>query len=79
MIAEKTYLIPTNINEAIKMAKANLGSFKYLAGGTDIMVNRFQGNEDTPCLIDITKIDELKESPKKAITCELEHWKSWKN
>lgn len=60
MIAEKTYLIPTNINEAIKMAKANLGSFKYLAGGTDIMVNRFQGNEDTPCLIDITKIDELK-------------------
>ncbi len=60
MIAEKTYLIPTTINEAIELAKANLGAFKYLAGGTDIMVNRFQGNEDTPCLIDITKIDELK-------------------
>jgi len=42
------------------MAKANLGSFKYLAGGTDVMVNRFQGNEDSPCLIDITKIKELK-------------------
>ncbi|RLD28226.1 MAG: hypothetical protein DRI75_07455 [Bacteroidetes bacterium] len=60
MIAEKTYLIPTTINEAIELAKANLGAFKYLAGGTDIMVNRFQGNEDTPCLIDITKINELK-------------------
>lgn len=60
MIAEKAYLIPANIKEAIDMAKANLGSFKYLAGGTDIMVNRFQGNDQTPCLIDITKIDELK-------------------
>jgi 4-hydroxybenzoyl-CoA reductase subunit beta len=60
MITEKTYLIPTNINEAIDMAKTNLGAFKYLAGGTDIMVNRFQGNEDSPCLIDISKINELK-------------------
>ncbi|VAV84881.1 hypothetical protein MNBD_BACTEROID02-1985 [hydrothermal vent metagenome] len=60
MITEKTYLIPTKISEAIAMAKANLESFKYLAGGTDIMVNRFQGNEDSPCLIDITKVKELK-------------------
>jgi len=60
MITEKTYLIPTKISEAIEMAKANLESFKYLAGGTDIMVNRFQGNEDSCCLIDITKVKELK-------------------
>ncbi len=60
MIAEKTYLIPTSVNEALKMAKANSGSFKYLAGGTDVMVNRFQGNEESSCLIDITKIDTLK-------------------
>jgi 4-hydroxybenzoyl-CoA reductase subunit beta len=60
MITEKTYLIPTKISEAIAMAKANLESFKYLAGGTDIMVNRFQGNENSPCLIDITKVKELK-------------------
>ncbi len=60
MITEKTYLIPTKISEAIAMAKANLESFKYLAGGTDIMVNRFQGNGDSPCLIDITKVKELK-------------------
>ena len=60
MIIEKTYLIPTSVNEAIEMAKANLGTFKYMAGGTDVMVNRYQGNEESPCLIDITKIDELK-------------------
>ncbi len=60
MTIDNTYLIPTNINEALDMAKANIGSFKYLAGGTDIMVNRFQGNEDSPCLIDITKINKLK-------------------
>jgi 4-hydroxybenzoyl-CoA reductase subunit beta len=60
MITEKKYLIPNTVNEAIEMARANLDSFKYLAGGTDIMVNRFQGNEESVCLIDITKIDELK-------------------
>ncbi len=60
MVAEKTYLIPTSVNEALEMARANIGSFKYLAGGTDVMVNRFQGNEDSPCLIDITKIKELR-------------------
>ena len=60
MIAEKTYLIPTSVDEAIEMAKSNLGSFKYLAGGTDVMVNRFQGNEESPCLIDLSKLEELK-------------------
>ncbi len=60
MIAEKTYLIPTTVNEAISLANANMEAFTYLAGGTDVMVNRFQGNEESPCLIDITKIDELK-------------------
>lgn len=60
MIAEKTYLIPTTINKAVEMAKANIGTFSYLAGGTDIMVNKFQGNEDSSCLIDITKLNELK-------------------
>lgn len=60
MIAEKQYIIPATINEAIEKAKANAGYFKYLAGGTDVMVNRYQGNETSLCLIDITKIDELK-------------------
>ena len=31
-----------------------------MAGGTDVMVNKFQGNETSGCLIDITKIEALK-------------------
>ncbi|PKP48976.1 MAG: hypothetical protein CVT95_03835 [Bacteroidetes bacterium HGW-Bacteroidetes-12] len=60
MIAEKKYIIADSIDEAIKHAYSNLGNFKYLAGGTDVMVNKFQGNETSGCLIDITKITELK-------------------
>ncbi|MCF8257722.1 MAG: FAD binding domain-containing protein [Flavobacteriales bacterium] len=58
--AQKSYLIPTSIGEALELAKANAGMFKYLAGGTDLMVNRFQGNENSPCLIDISKLKALK-------------------
>lgn len=60
MIAEKKYILATTVQEAIEQAIANKGNFKYLAGGTDVMVNRFQGNETSGCLIDITKIAELK-------------------
>lgn len=60
MIAEKTYLIPTSIKEAMDFANQNQEQFRYIAGGTDVMVNRFQGNDEKPCLIDITKLSELK-------------------
>ncbi len=60
MILEKKYILAITIQEAIEQAIANKGNFKYLAGGTDVMVNRFQGNETSGCLIDITKIAELK-------------------
>lgn len=60
MIAEKTYLIPTSIKEAMDFANQNQEQFRYIAGGTDVMVNRFQGNDEKHCLIDITKLSELK-------------------
>ncbi len=60
MILEKKYILAITVQEAIEQAIANKGNFKYLAGGTDVMVNRFQGNETSGCLIDITKITELK-------------------
>ncbi|MDX2359599.1 MAG: FAD binding domain-containing protein [Crocinitomicaceae bacterium] len=59
MIAEKKYLIPTSIDEAVSFASQNADHFKFIAGGTDVMVNRFQGNENSPCLIDLTKIESL--------------------
>lgn len=59
-IQEEKYLIPNTIDEAILMAENHKGKFKFIAGGTDVMVNRYQGNEAAPCLIDITKLKELK-------------------
>jgi 4-hydroxybenzoyl-CoA reductase subunit beta len=59
MQLEKTYLKPTTVQQAIEMAVA-WNDFKYLAGGTDVIVNKFQGNETAGCLIDITGIDILK-------------------
>ena len=60
MIAEKKYILATTVQEAIEQSIANKGNFKFLAGGTDVMVNKFQGNETSGCLIDITKIEALK-------------------
>ncbi len=60
MIAEKIYLKPKSVDEAIKTALQHQASFRYLAGGTDVIVNKYQGNEEANCLIDITGIDELK-------------------
>jgi 4-hydroxybenzoyl-CoA reductase subunit beta len=60
MIAEKTYLVPETLDEAIKLALASSEDFKYIAGGTDVMANKFQENETSNCLIDITNLKELK-------------------
>lgn len=60
MLNEKKYIIPTTVEDAIDFAASHIGDFKYLAGGTDVMVNRFQGNENSQCLIDISKIESLK-------------------
>ena len=61
MIAEKTYLKPTTVEEAIQLAHEHENSFRFLAGGTDVIVNKFQDNDDAECLIDITGIEELQQ------------------
>ncbi len=61
MIAEKTYLQPNSIREALAMTAGPGNDFRFLAGGTDVMVNRFQGNETSSCLIDLSGINELKQ------------------
>ncbi len=59
MIVDKKYLKPDTVEKAIRIAKENLNDFRFIAGGTDVLVNKFQGNADTKCLIDISEIDEL--------------------
>lgn len=60
MIAEKKYIKAQSVEDAIAAAMESTGSFTYIAGGTDVVVNKFQGNIQADCLIDITGIDELK-------------------
>lgn len=60
IVAEKKYLKPKTVEEAISFAGENEKNFHYLAGGTDVIVNKFQGNDEADCLIDISAIDELK-------------------
>ncbi len=57
---EKIFLRPASVNEAISTAKKYEKSFRFLAGGTDVIVNKFQGNDEAACLIDITGIAELR-------------------
>ncbi len=64
MIAEKKYLQPVTIDEALAMTNIAENDFRFIAGGTDVMVNRFQGNETSSCLIDLTGINELKQIKK---------------
>jgi len=60
MVAQKLYLVPKSLTEATEMAIKNLPDFKYISGGTDVMVNKYQGNEKSTCFIDLTKLLELK-------------------
>jgi len=60
MISDKIYLKPKSVAEALKMAVQYNDSFRYLAGGTDVIVNKYQGNEEAKCFIDISELDELK-------------------
>jgi 4-hydroxybenzoyl-CoA reductase subunit beta len=61
MIEEKRYLQPRSIAETIAMADAQQSDFRFIAGGTDLMVNKFQENENSSCLIDLFGVEELKE------------------
>lgn len=60
MIAEKLYLMPGSIEEAQKYITDYADDMRIVAGGTDVIVNRFHGNDSSACMIDITGIEELK-------------------
>ncbi len=60
MITERIYHKAKTVQEALNLASQFRDDFCFVAGGTDIMVNKFQGNESAACLIDLTGIEELK-------------------
>jgi len=65
MIETKKYLKPKSTTEALEMAQSYKDDFKFIAGGTDLMVNKFQGNVEAQCLIDLSAVAELKGIHKK--------------
>lgn len=61
MTTEKTYFRPRSLEEAVQLAAAHQHDFRFLAGGTDVLVNKFHETDTCGCLIDLTGIAELKQ------------------
>lgn len=61
MINEQLYFKPKTIEQAAVEAEKHADRFRYIAGGTDVIVNKFQGNENSKVLIDLSDINELKQ------------------
>lgn len=60
LTTEKIFLQPKTIEEALQAAHDYNGEFRFIAGGTDVFVNKFQGNDTSLCIIDLTGIENLK-------------------
>lgn len=61
MVVDKTYINALSIEQAHSEAIKCTSGFRYIAGGTDVIVNKFQGNDHAEILIDLTGINELKQ------------------
>lgn len=55
-----TYFRPKTVTEALEIAARLQDGFSYLAGGTDVWVNRVQGTHRSQCIIDLSQIPELQ-------------------
>lgn len=60
MSEQNLYIKPVSVQNAIACAHSHAHDFRYIAGGTDVLVNKFQGNQNTNCLIDLSDLHELK-------------------
>jgi CO/xanthine dehydrogenase FAD-binding subunit len=60
MIPPFDYKTPNTIEEAIELLWEAGGRAKIIAGGTDLVIGLRNGDQKPQCLIDITKIDELR-------------------
>jgi 4-hydroxybenzoyl-CoA reductase subunit beta len=57
---QPAYFSPDTVEEAVKLASQYKDNFSYVAGGTDLWVSRYQGNNQSTCLIDISQIEALQ-------------------
>jgi carbon-monoxide dehydrogenase medium subunit len=54
------YLVPTSLDEALVMLKEYEGQARVIAGGTDLMIQLKKREMTVKCLVDVTRLDELK-------------------
>lgn len=60
MTTEQLYLKPESLEQAAMYANEHIQDFRFIAGGTDVIVNKFQANDQSSVLIDLFGISELK-------------------
>src|ERR1019366_9328165 len=56
----QNYIIPTDLPEALALLHAHQKNARIIAGGADVLLEIQQGIKQTPTLIDITGLAELK-------------------
>ncbi len=56
---ENKYLIAKSCAEAIEFSRTHI-DFSYISGGTDLMINKYQKNNTSKTLIDLSEIEEMK-------------------
>lgn len=61
MTAMEKYIRPKTVEEAVKLAHECGSDFSFIAGGTDVIVNKLHGNNSSSCLIDISDIDDMRQ------------------
>ncbi len=61
MTHANSYLRPITAEQAVQMASGCATEFRFLAGGTDVWVNKFQGADTNPCLIDLAGIGDMNQ------------------
>lgn len=55
------YLSPTTVEEAVQLLSAQAGACRILAGGTDLLVQIRSGNSEPDAVIDIKRIQSLRQ------------------
>lgn len=54
------YLFPASIEEALAMLEEHQGQARVIAGGTDLIPQLKKKEREVQCLVDISRLDELK-------------------
>ncbi len=55
------YRIPASVDEALAILEEHGGAARIIAGGTDVMVDMRKGKIAPRCLVDITRVAELRQ------------------